>query len=99
MKISRVLLAVLLMQIQLAYSRDVSTQQTAYNNALKQFERAEERYKADADAVADLERDIERRKKQLAEEQKKLDISKSKYLEAKEKLDQAQMVLDKAWKE
>lgn len=95
----QLLLLLLLLNFSVADARDVSAQQAAYNNALKKFESAEEQYKADVDSVAELERVIEKRKKQLAEEQKKLEISKAKFVEAREKLDQAQQVLDKAWKE
>lgn len=80
-------------------ARDVSLQQAGYNNALHKMEQAEEVYKADAQAVADTEKMIEKKRKQLAEEQKKAVLSKKIYLEAKEKLEQAQLELDKAWKE
>lgn len=80
-------------------AKDVSVQQAGYNNALHKMERAEETFKADAQAVADTEKFIERKKKQLAEEQKKADFSKKMYLEAREKLERAQLELDKAWKE
>lgn len=80
-------------------AKDVSLQQAGYNNALHKMEQAEEDYKADAQAVADTEKLIEKKRKQLAEEQKKAGLSKKIYLEAKEKLEQAQLELDKAWKE
>ena len=82
-----------------AQAKDVSVQQAGYNNALQRMERAEEAYKADAQAVTDTEQYIEKKKKQLAEEQRKAELSKKIYLEAKEKLDQTQTALDKAWKE
>lgn len=82
-----------------AQAKDVSVQQAGYNNALQKMERNEEIYKADAQAVADTEKFIEKKKRQLAEEQRKSEISKKNYLEAKEQLDQAQAVLDKAWKD
>jgi len=85
--------------VPLAQAKDVSVQQAGYNNALQKMERAESEYKADAQAAADTEKLIEKKKKQLAEEQKKAELSRKNYLEAKEKLDQAQSVLDKAWKE
>lgn len=80
-------------------AKDVSVQQAGYNNALQKMERAEEVYKADAQAVADTEKLIEKKKKQLAEEQRKAELSRKNYLEAREKLEQAQTALDKAWKE
>ena len=83
----------------LAEAKDVSVQQTGYNNALQKMERADEEYKIDAQTVADTEKIIERKKKELAEQQKKADTSKAKFLDAKEKHDQAQAVLDKAWKD
>lgn len=85
--------------VSLAQAKDVSVQQAGYNNALQKLERAEAEYKADTRAVAETEKLIEKKKKQLAEEQKKADISRKNYLEAKEKLDQSQAILDKAWKE
>ena len=80
-------------------AKDVSVQQAGYNNALQKMERAEEVFKSDAQAVEDTEKFIEKKKRQLAEEQKKADLSRRNYLEAKEKLEQAQTALDKAWKE
>lgn len=90
---------VLLMVISVVQAKDVSLQQAGYNNALRKFEKAEDEYKSDAQAVADTEKVIERKRKQLAEEQKQADLSKAKYLEAKEQLEQAQAALDKAWKD
>ncbi len=92
-------LLALFLAIPLAQARDVSVQQTGYNNALKAMEKAEVGYKSDAQAVADTEKFIEKKKVQLAGEQKKADLSKKIYLEAKEKLEQSQAILDKAWKE
>jgi hypothetical protein len=85
--------------VPVAQAKDVSAQQAGYNNALQKMEQAEAQYKADAQAVVDTEKSIEKKKKQLAEEQKRADISRKNYLDAKEKLDQAQAILDKAWKE
>ena len=82
-----------------AQAKDVSVQQAGFNNALQKMERAEAEYKSDAQAVAESEKFIEKKKKQLAEEQKKAELSQKNYLEAKEKLEQAQAVLDKAWKD
>ena len=80
-------------------AKDVSIQQSAYNNALQKMERAEATYKSDAESVADTEKLIEKKKRQLAEEQKKADASKQALMDAKAKLEQAQLSLDKAWKE
>ena len=82
----------------LAYAKDVSLQQAAYNNALQKLERSEAEYKADAQAVAETEKVIEKKKKQLAEEQKKAELSRKNYMDAKESLEQAQAALDRAWK-
>lgn len=90
---------VLLVMLHPVQAKDVSAQQAGYNDALKKMERAEVAFKDDAQAVVDTEKLIERKKKQLAEEQKKADLSRRIYLEAKEKLEQAQLELDKAWKE
>ena len=98
-RIKLLVAAIFLVTATCAQARDVSAQQAGYNNALKVMERAEVEYKSDAQAVADTERLIEKKKKQLAEEQKKAELSKKNYLEGKEKLDQAQAVLDKAWKD
>ena len=88
-----------LVAVSSAQARDVSAQQAGFNNALQKMERAEAEYKSDAQAVVDTEKLIEKKKKQLAEEQKIAELSKKNYLEAKEKLDQAQAILDKAWKD
>ena len=90
---------VLLLLVPLVHAKDVSLQQTGYNNALQKMDRAEAEYKSDAQVVADTEKFIDKKNKQLAEEQRKAEISKSKLLDAKEKFEQAQAVLDKAWKE
>lgn len=82
-----------------ALAKDVSVQQAGYNNALQKMEKLESEYKADAQTVVDTERLIEKKRKQLAEEQKKAELSRKNYLDAKEKLEQAQAALDKAWKE
>lgn len=83
----------------LVQAKDLSAQQAGYNNALKKFERAEELYKVDAQIVVETEKAIEKKKQQLADEQKKAELSKKSYLDAKERLEQAQGILDKAWKE
>lgn len=90
---------ILLMFGSFAHAKDVSLQQTGFNNALQKMERAEAEYNSDAQAVAEIEKLIAKKNNQLAEERKKADLSKSKLLEAKEKLEQAQVILDKAWKE
>ncbi len=95
----KIIFGVALLLMSVAQAKDVSIQQAGYNNALQKMERAEADYKNDAQAVADTEKLIERKNKQLAEEQKKTDISKAKYLAAKEQLEQAQAALDKAWKD
>jgi len=99
LKIGIFTVLVLFVAMPLAQAKDVSAQQAGYNNALQKMERAEAGSKADAQAVAETEKLIERKNKQLAEEQKKAELSRKNYMEAKEKLDQAQIILDKAWKE
>lgn len=89
----------LMLLVPCAFAKDVSIQQAAYNNALQKMERAEAASKADAESVVDTEKVIEKKKRQLAEEQRKADVSKQALLEAKAKLEQAQLALDKAWKE
>lgn len=98
-KIGMFAVLVLFVAMPLAQAKDVSAQQAGYNNALQKMERAEAESKADAQAVAETEKLIERKKKQLAEEQRKAELSRKNFMEAKEKLDQAQIILDKAWKE
>jgi len=98
LKVEILFALVLLTFSTLIQARDVSVQQTVYNNALKTMEKAEEVYKADTQAVADTEDIIQRKQKQLLDEQKKAELSKKRYLESKEKLDQAQAILDQAWK-
>lgn len=99
LRIKIVTALMLLVVATFAQAKDVSIQQAGYNNALQKMERAESEYKSDAQAVVDTEKVIEKKKKQLAEEQKKAELSRKNYLEAKEKLEQAQAALDKAWKE
>lgn len=82
-----------------AQARDVSAQQAGLNYALQQMEKSETEYKADAQRVTDTEKIIAQKKKQLAEEQKKAELSRKSYLEAKEKVNKAQAALDRAWKE
>lgn len=90
---------VLILAAPLAQAKDVSSQQAAYNNALQQMAKVEAEYKSDSQAVIDTEKLIEKKKVLLAEQQKKVELSRTKYTEAKEKLDQAQLALDKAWKD
>ena len=99
LKINIFLALVLFGLAHFAQAKDVSAQQAGYNNALQKMEKAESDYKSDAQAVADTEKFIEKKKKQLADEQKKAELSKIIFVESKEKLDQAQDALDKAWKE
>jgi multidrug resistance efflux pump len=80
-------------------AKDLSAQQAGFNNALKKMERAEALYKSDAQSVVDTEKAIEKKRQQLSEEQKKAELSQKNYLDAKEKLDQAQQILDQAWKD
>ena len=90
---------VLILAAPIAQAKDVSSQQAAYNNALQQMAKVEAEYKSDSLAVIETEHLIEKKKVQLAEQQKKAELSRTKYTEAKEKLDQAQLALDKAWKD
>ena len=99
LKIKILAALLLLVMAPLSQAKDVSAQQAGFNNALQKMEKAEADYKTDAHAVADTEKLIEKKKKQLAEEQKKAELSRKNYLEAREKLEQAQAALDKAWKE
>jgi multidrug resistance efflux pump len=99
LKIKILATLLLLVMAPLSQAKDVSAQQAGFNNALQKMEKAEADYKTDAQAVADTEKLIEKKKKQLAEEQKKAELSRKNYLEAREKLEQAQAALDKAWKE
>jgi hypothetical protein len=94
-----VAMVILLLSGTYVQAKDVSIQQTGYNNALKRMESAEVESNADAQAVADTEKLIEKKNRQLAEERKKADLSKAKFLDAKEKVEQAQVILDKAWKD
>jgi hypothetical protein len=99
LKVKIIFGAAFLLLLSVAQAKDVSLQQTGYNNALQKMDRAEVDYKSDAQSVTDTEKLIERKNKQLVEEQKKAELSKAKYLAAKEQLEQAQAALDKAWKD
>ena len=90
---------VLMFATPFAQARDVSSQQAAYNNALQQSEKVDAEYKADAQAVIETEKLIEKKKLLQAEQQKKAEFSRTKSTEAKAKLEQAQLALDKAWKD
>jgi hypothetical protein len=61
-KISLLSAILLFVLVQLAQAKDVSAQQAGYNNALQRMEKAEEEYKADAQAVADTEKVIEKKR-------------------------------------
>lgn len=99
LKVKFVAAMLMLVVVSSVQAKDLSVQQAGYNNAMQRMEKAEEIYKTDAQAVTDTEKHIEKKKQQLAEEQKKAEISRKNYLDAKEKFDQAQIVLDNAWKE
>ena len=100
MSSEKILLALALFVVMsVAQARDVSVQQTGYNSALHKLEKAEATFKSDAQAVADTEKLIERKKKQLVEEQARAEQSRKNLQEAREKLEQAQTILDKAWKD
>ena len=90
---------ILILAVPFAHAKDVSSQQAAYNNALQQMEKVEAEYKSDSQEVIETEKLIEKKKALLAEEQKKAELSRTKYSVAKEKLEQAQLSLDKAWKD
>ena len=98
-KIQFTVLLLLCAFVQVTQAKDVSAQQAGYNNALQKVERAETESRADEQAVLETEKIIEKKTKQLAEEKRKAEISRKKLLDAKEALDQAQKILDKAWKE
>jgi len=85
--------------VSIVHAKDVSIQQAAYNNALQKMEKFEAEYKADVQSAADTEKLIEKKKKQLVEEKLKAELSKKKYVDSKEDVEQAQLALDKAWKE
>ena len=89
----------LLFLVPVTYAKDVSVQQAGYNNALQKMERAEEEYKADSRAVAETEKILINKNKRLTEERSKAELSKSKYIDAKGKLEEAQAALDRAWKD
>ena len=98
-RLGKLSILVLVLAAPFAQARDVSSQQAAYNNALQKLEKVESAYKADSQAVIDTEKLIEKKKVQLAEQQKKAELSRTQYTEAKERLEQAQLALDKAWKD
>lgn len=99
LRYGKLFILVLMFATSFAQARDVSSQQAAYNNALQQSEKVEAEYKADAQAVIETEKLIEKKKLLLAEQQKKAELSRTTSSEAKAKLEQAQLALDKAWKD
>ena len=81
-----------------APARDVSREQSAVQFARQEYERAEAEHKADAERLAQTRKAMDALKKQLDQEQKKAGLSEKAKQQAKARLDQAEQVLDRAWK-
>lgn len=89
----------------LAEAADVSVLQTALSLARDEMDAAQRKHDASAQAVAQQQKIVARRKAQLAEENRRLEALQkdakqgdAQYLEAKQKYDKAQANLDAAWR-
>jgi hypothetical protein len=87
-----------------AEAKDISTLQTALTLAREDMEKAKDKHEANAQAVAQQQKIVEQRKKQLADESSQLDKMQkdtkqalAQYLEAQQKYKKAQANLDEAW--
>ena len=88
----------------LADARDLPALQSAVTYARDDMDKAKTAHEANSQEVARLQRVIEAQKKQLAEENKRLEKAKNnavasekQYIEAQEKYEKAQSILDEAW--
>ena len=88
----------------LADAKDLSVLQSAANYAREDMEKARAAHEANTQEVVQQQRLVEERKKQLAEENKRLEKAKNNtvasqklYLEARKKYEKAQSILDDAW--
>lgn len=100
-------LAVLLMTFApVSQAKDVSAQQAGVEYARQEVAKADAQHKSDMKDVADAEillaqrkKAFEQQTKQVAEDKKKAEISKSRLQEANAKYSKAQAILDQAWKD
>ncbi len=88
----------------LAEAKDISTLQTALTLAREDMEKAKDKHEANAQAVTQQQRIVTERKKQLADESRQLDKMQKdtkrafeQYLEAKQKYEKTQSILNAAW--
>lgn len=82
-----------------ALAKDVSREQSAVQYARQEFDKAEAEHKADATQAAKTSKALAALKKQLEQEQEKAKLSASRQQQARQKLDQAEQALDRAWKQ
>lgn len=89
---------------QIAEARDMATLQSAVTYARDGMEKAKADHEANTLAATQQQRIVEERKKQLADESKKLEKAQKdtdrawkQYLDAQQKFDKAQSALDEAW--
>jgi len=85
-------------------AKDLSTLQSAVTYAREDMEKAKAAHEANNQEVVRQQQIVEERKKQLAEESKRLEKAKNntiasqkQYLEAQKKYEKAQSALDDAW--
>lgn len=88
----------------LAEARDLSVLQSAVTYARDDMEKAKAAHEANTREIARQQQIVEAQKKQLAEENKRLEKAKNNavasqklYLETKKKYEKAQSTLDEAW--
>ena len=90
---------------QLAEAKDLATLQSAVTFARDDMDKAQADHEASKLALTQQQRIVEERKRQLAEETKKLekmqkdtDRAWKQYQDAKQKFDKEQSILDEAWR-
>lgn len=90
----------------LNFAKDLSAQQAGVEYAKQEVDKADLQHKVDLQEVAESEKLLEQRKKayddqikKLALDKQKSELSKKRLQEANAKLNKAQTILDRAWKE
>lgn len=90
---------------QYAAAKDLSTLQSAVTYAREDMDKAQADHEASKLALAQQQKIVEERKKQLADETRKMekmqkdtDRAWKQYQDAKQKFDREQAILDEAWR-
>lgn len=87
-----------------AEAKDLATLQSALTYAREDMEKAKAKHEANERTISQQKRIVDERKKQLADESRRLDkaqqdavLSKKQYLDTQKKYEKAQSALDEAW--